>query len=148
MKVRDITEAMPLMQKAKLTKMKDSDKFLVIKAMREIKKINTEYDEFSKDVLEKCKGDNHDEMVEQAKKWNEEHQSNTTAISDEEHKLLAKLNGYFAGYTSSVDALKQKELDKDVYPSYKKLSEDAFGCLISSNDFTVADIILLDSILR
>lgn len=147
MKTRDIIEAMPLLQKAKLTKMKDSDKFLVIKAMREIKKVNAEYDEFSKDVLDKCKGDNHDEMVEQAKKWNDEHQSNTTAISEEERKLLAKLNGYFAEYTASVDALKQKELDKEIVISYAKLNEESFGELIASNDFTVEEIMKLEEVL-
>ena len=53
MKVVESSNACELIKKSKLTKMDDKDKFLVIKAIRSLKPISIEYQDFIKDAQEK-----------------------------------------------------------------------------------------------
>ena len=45
-----------LLNDSKLTKMEDKDKFIVIKAVRKLKPIAADFDDFQKDAQEKLKG--------------------------------------------------------------------------------------------
>ena len=70
MQTKQVIEAYALINKSKLTKMEDADKFTVIKAIRALKPIYTAYEEYIKDAQEKLKGENHDEMVKKGEEFN------------------------------------------------------------------------------
>lgn len=126
----------------KLTKMEDKDKFIVIKAMRQMKPVATGYDDFVKDAQEKLKGDGFNEMMEKAKKWQEEGDKTTLTIEER-----VSLNAYFNAYNKRVEDCLKEEAEKDVELTYERLQEDAFGKLVSSNDFDVKTIMELNDVL-
>ena len=146
MKVKDLIFASPVLSKAKLTRMDDLDKFNVIKAVRAIRIVTNEYDELVKDAQEKFKGENHDEMVLKAEVWNMKHSSGAP-IPSEERADFAELNGYFSEYNRLMNKFRSDEAEKEVSCDYPRLTEEAFGSLVSSNDFTVEEILAIQTVL-
>lgn len=146
MKVKDLIFASPVLSKAKLTRMDDLDKFNVIKAVRAIRIVTHEYDELVKDAQEKFKGENHDEMVLKAEVWNVKHSSGAP-IPPEERADFDELNGYFSEYNRLMNKFRSDEAEKEVSCDYPRLTEDAFGSLVSSNDFTVEEILSIQTVL-
>lgn len=142
MKTKQVVEVYNTLNGAKLSKMEDKDKFLVIKAMRQLKPISTAYEEFVKDAQEKLKGDDFEDIQKKAQKWQEEGES--TSLSLEERR---EINTYLNGYNNKVVECLKEEVEKDNELNYEKISEDAFGKLVSSNDFDVKTIMNLQDAL-
>ena len=142
MKTKQVVEVYNTLSSAKLSKMEDKDKFLVIKAMRQLKPISTAYEEFVKDAQEKLKGDDFEDIQKKAQKWQEEREN--TSLSLEERR---EINTYLNGYNNKVVECLKEEVEKDNELNYEKISEDAFGKLVSSNDFDVKTIMNLQDAL-
>lgn len=142
MKTKQVVEVYNTLNGAKLSKMEDKDKFLVIKAMRQLKPISTAYEEFVKDAQEKLKGDNFEDIQKKAQKWQEEGEN--TSLSLEERR---EINTYLNGYNNKVVECLKEEVEKDNELNYEKISDDAFGKLVSSNDFDVKTIMNLQDAL-
>ena len=136
MKLGDMVFAFRLLNGAKLSKMDDVDKFKVIKATRAFRTTAKDFDEFLKDAQEKLKPENFEEMQESAK--------NMKDLSEEDK---AKVNTFFSDYQKKIELCIEEETKKDIETVFEKLSEDAFGKLVSSNDFTVNDIMVLQDAL-
>ena len=135
MKTSKIVSVYKTMNDSKLTKMEDADKFKVIKALRAIKPISEGYEEFVKLTHEKLKDDKMQEMQSQGKE---------VEYSFEERK---ELNEYFQNFNNTIEKLMKEEGDKENELTYDKLSEDAFGKYIASNDFNVSTIMDLQEVL-
>lgn len=131
-----------LINEAKITKMEDGDKFKLIKAIRVLKPIVTSFEDFVKDAQEKLKDDNFEEMKSKASKWQEDGDKST--LSMEERK---EVNSYFSEYYKKVNDCIKEEGDKEHEVTFEKLSEDAFGKFISSNDFKVDDIMKIEEVI-
>ena len=142
MKTKQVVEVYKLLNEAKISKMEDKDKFLVIKAMRQLKPIFTSYEEFVKDAQEKLKGDDFEENQKKAQQWQTEGEKTTLSLEERVH-----LNTYFSDYTKKVNACIHEEEEKDNELTYERLTEDAFGKLIASNDFDVKTIMVLQEAL-
>ena len=142
MKTKQVVEVYNTLSSAKLSKMEDKDKFLVIKAMRQLKPISTAYEEFVKDAQEKLKGDDFEDIQKKAQKWQEEGEN--TSLSLEERR---EINTYLNGYNNKVVECLKEEVEKDNELNYEKILEDAFGKLVSSNDFDVKTIMNLQDAL-
>lgn len=132
---REIIEAYTLLKNGKITKMDDADKFKLIKALRPMKKINEEFDSFRTDVMEKLKGDNHDEMIERAQKWQQEGEK--TTLSEQER---IEINSYFTEYNEKVTNCLKEEIEKEHELDDIKLTDDAISKLIASNDWTLGQV--------
>ena len=135
MKTIDVVNAFSALNGAKLAKMEDKEKFTLIKAMKALKPIKNEYEDFVKDAREKLKGDNHEDMLKRVEEWRTKH--NDTKPSDftaAELKELNEINAYFNDYNKKVEECVKEEADKEVSSEYVRLSEDAFGRLLTSND--------------
>lgn len=137
-----ISTAYQVINSAKLTKMEDADKFKVIKAIRAMKPHVKAFEDLVKDAREKLKGDEHEMMAKRAQQWQEE--GSATTLTDEERM---ELNKYTTEYDKKVDECVREEAEKDIDLSFDKLSEDAFGKFIASNDFDVKTIMLLQDAL-
>lgn len=131
MKKQELKLIYELLNEARLTKMEDTDKYKVIKIMREMKPVYTEIVEAVMDAQNKLKTENHDNLLEKIR---------TKKLSDKE---LKSAQVYF------------KKFEKDVYEAVKdileteielkeKISVDAFEKLIASNDYIVEVIIALE----
>ena len=135
MKTIDVVNAFAALNGAKLAKMDDKEKFTLIKAMKVLKPIKNDYEDFVKDAREKLKGDNHEEMVKRVEEWRTKHNDTKPAdFTAAELKELNEINTYFNDYNKKVEECVKEEADKEVSPEYVRLSEDAFGRLLTSND--------------
>ena len=85
MKTKDITTATALLSDAKLTGMADTDKFTVIRALRVLKPIRQQYEDFVRDASERLKPEGFDQLQERARKWNDQHKGKKMAdLTDDE----------------------------------------------------------------
>ena len=142
MKTIDAHKAYRLLQESKLTKMEDSDKFLLIKAMRELRPVSEEYEKDEKEGLEalkdegfeamKGKAEKHDAAIREGKK--------DGLLTLEE---LNEVNAFFREYQKNVKKLLEDIQNKECEFSYKRISEDAFGKFVASNDFKGEEIVTL-----
>ena len=148
MKIKECIEAAALLKTAKVTKMEDADKLTVVKAMRALKQVASEYESLYNDMQEKLKGEYHTEMMNRAKLFNEHYaQTPYNELSAGVRKEREELNAYFMDYNSRLAAAMKEEEEKEVSPEYNRLTEDAFGKLIASNDFSVEQILNLETVL-
>ena len=136
MKTIGVVQVYNLLNSAKLTKMDDSDKFLVIKIMRVLKPIATNYSDAVKDAQDKLKGSDFEEMQKKAQDFDK--------LSNEEKIAL---NKYFEKYQNDVEKCLKEEAEKENKLKVEKIKEDAFGKFIASNDFTIEQIMKLQDIL-
>lgn len=150
MKTSQIANAYELINPAKLTKMDDADKFKVIKAIRIFKPIAIALEELIEDAQERLKDEQYPVMEQRANKWNEKYGNKKIKRSDipkEDLKELDEINAYSAAHRKLVEDFIKEEADKECELTFDKLSEDAFGKFIASNDFDVKTIIGLQDVL-
>lgn len=113
-----------LLNNSKLGKMQDEEKFLVIRAIKQLKPVATDYDDFIKDAAQRLRPEGYDKI--EAKQGKE--------LSEDEQKAVAK-------YNEDVTKCVREELDKEVELTFTPLSEEAFGRFIASNDLAVSEIL-------
>lgn len=142
MKTIDIKNAYNLINTAKLTKLSSTDKFKVIKAIRVLKQIAIDFEEFQKDAMERLKGEEHDDIVAKATQWKSEGENTTLTTAER-----IRVNTYLLKYQKDVDLCISDEANKDNELTYDRLSEEALGQFLDSNDFAVSDILLIQDAL-
>lgn len=127
----DIVTAYRLVNTAKLAKMEDAEKFALIKIVRQLKKVGTDFDDFLKDAQERLKPEKFDEIVGKLQSKED--------LTTEEQNALNK-------YNKNVQDCLKDELEKEVELDFEPLSEEAIGRFISSNDFSVSDILIIEDV--
>jgi hypothetical protein len=134
MKQSEAKQVYNLLRSAKLTKMADADKFIVIRNAYQLKKVAEEFDALVQEAVEKLKADGYDERYKAAAEY-----ERTKQGSQEEY--IAFL-GEAAKLNSDVNACLKEEASKEVI-GLEELSIDAFSQLVNSNDFTVDQSLIL-----
>ena len=129
--VKQIVAAYNALGDAKLTKLDDAEKSKVVKARKAMRPITDEYEAFLKDVQEKFKPENWDEIQEKIQQWQKEGEK-TTLTEDER----IELNKAIIGYQNGVDKAVKEELEKEVELNFDKLSEGADVKIMSASDWT------------
>ncbi len=135
MKTIEAVKAYRILKSAKLTKMDDADKLKTIKAMRVLRPVSEEYDKDVEEGRKALQDDKFEEMQQKAQKHNE-------AVQEKKqegllgYSELKELNEYFTSYDKSVRKMLQELDDKELTLTIGRLSEEAFGKLAASNDFT------------
>lgn len=149
MKTKDLVSAYNLLNDAKLTKMEDTDKFKVIKALRAMKKPAKDFEDFRDTTKQKLKDENFDAMDKKAQEWRDNHQGVTISeLSPEDLKALNPIEKYFTEYNKKVDECLKEEAEKEVkIKASAKLKEEAFGKLVASNDWTCGQIMALSDVI-
>ena len=134
MKVIDIVNAYNVLNAAKLAKMQDADKFTVIRAMRALKPIQTDYEAAVKDAQERLKPEDFDALQKKAADWNATHKDKKlTDLTPEERATLDGINAAYRDYTAKVEECVKDLAEKEVSASYARLTEEAFGKLLEGN---------------
>lgn len=137
-----IVGAYSILADAKITKMEDADKYKVIKMLRSLRGVALAFEEFRQDAVTRLRGEEHEKMVELADQWRREGEK-TTLTEDERRGV----NMYFAEYNRKVEECLRDEADKENDLEFEVLTEEAFGKLVASNDWTVRQIMEVEEVL-
>lgn len=121
MKTSQILEAYKALNPAKLTKMEDTEKFLVIRAMKQMKPVVRSFEDFQRDAAEKLKADNHDEMVRKLQQWQQDGDK-TTLTLEERVAVNRYINAYSDRINRCLGEEQEREHPLDFTPSPKKPS--------------------------
>lgn len=125
---------------AKYAKLDDQDKIKVWKIARQMKPIATKFEEETKDAAEKMKpGEEFDEQLQKAQQYEVEIRKQDC----DAEKLPMGAAEYqafiteFKKYQKLVNEAVKEFADKEVEIDFEPVSEDVFGKLMASNDWTV-----------
>ena len=132
--VKEIVAAYALLKDAKVTKMDDTDKYALVRKLRTMRRTAGDLEEERTDALEKLKGEGHDAFVAKAQQWRRE--GADTTLTEEER---AEVNKYFEEYDRKVRECLEAGEGKTVDVG-APLSEEAFGKLAASNDWTLGQM--------
>lgn len=134
-----------ILNNAKLGKMKDGDKFNVVKIMKELKPVATSYDDFVKDATEKLKPEGIEGIQEKLAPIF----SLPPEFQRKEIKRLLSLDEIevWDKYNTDVAKCVQDEVAKEHEFTFVPLSEEGFQGLLASNDFSLAEILALDEVI-
>jgi hypothetical protein len=142
MKTNSIVTVFNLLNSAKINKVSDSGKIKVVKAVRQMKPIATNFDELLNDARERLKGEEHDEMAEKAGRWQME--GDQVELTDEEKIAI---NNYFMAYSNRIDECIKEEAEKEHILSFTRLTDEEFEGLISSNDWDIKTIMEIEEVM-
>ena len=134
--VKTILDANNTLKTAKLGKMKDGENFQVVKALRAIKAAATPAQELIETANEKLKPENFDAIQEKASRFD--------SLTDAEK---IEVNNQLVRVQNKIERCTADELKKTVKLDISPLSEESFGRLVESNDFTVGQIMVLQDVL-
>ena len=136
MKTVTIIAAYNALVGSKLTKMGGDGKIKVVKIIKAMKPVATEYDDFRRDALERLKPEGFDAMAEKAQQLQKDG-DNTTLTATER----AEINQFFADYQAEVDKCLSDEVNKEHELNFTKLTSEEFMQLCDGNDW-VAGVML------
>lgn len=143
MKTINIVSAYRTVNTAKLTKMEDTDKYRVIKAIREMKPVVESFDSFVSDARERLKPEDFDTMQKKAAQWQKEGDATTLTVEER-----VELNLYFEDYNRKVEECVKEESEKEHELKFGRLSEESFCKLMASNpDWDVKTAVQVEEVL-
>lgn len=144
-----VLAAYQVLSTAKYAKLDDADKIKVWKITRKLKPVAEKFDEDSKDAAEKMKpSEDFDERLAKAQEY--ERTVKQTEFDAENLPMGAAEYGRFIedfkAYQKLVNDTISDFAKKEVEIEIDTLSEDAFGKLMASNDWNMAQVVALDGI--
>lgn len=147
MKVQDIIKASEILRKAKVTKMETVDKMAVVRTSVAIGRVAKESTNLIDELKEKMKDERHESMTARHEEFVQKHQGKKyDELTPDQLAELKELNAYFERYRDAVNDASREELERDVRPDIKPISEDAFNKLVESNDLTVEELAVLSEV--
>ena len=143
-KTSEILSVYNVLSSAKYTKLDDADKIKVWKLARKMKPIATKFDEDSKDAAEKLKpSEAFDERLSKAREYERlqtEGKPTVDIMTTADYKRFLDEIGQYNRLVG--DAVKEFA-DKEVEMEFDALSEESFGLLMASNEWTVGQVTTL-----
>ena len=148
-KTEKILSAYKVLSNAKYTKLDDADKVKVWKIARALKPIATKFEEDSKDAAEKFKpSDDFADRLQKAQEYERMLHANADMVNS---PMGAAEYGAFVDefqrYNQLVTNAVKEYADKEVEISFDGLSEDAFGKLMASNEWTMEQVIEIGTLI-
>lgn len=150
MKTEDVLKAYQVISTAKYSKLDDADKIKVWKIARSLKPVAEKFREDSEDAQQKMKpNDDFDEQLMKAQEYEREIRKPDCDAS----KLPMGAAQYqefvdeFKAYQKLVNDTIKDFAEKEVEVSFDSISEDAFGKLMASNDWTLEQVATLGEII-
>ena len=150
MKTEDVLKAYQVISTAKYSKLDDADKIKVWKIARSLKPVAEKFREDSEDAQQKMKpNDDFDEQLMKAQEYEREIRKPDCDAS----KLPMGAAQYqefvdeFKAYQKLVNNAIKDFAEKEVEVSFDPISEDAFGKLMASNDWTLEQVATLGEII-
>ena len=150
-KTSEILAAYNILNTAKYGSMEDGDKIKVWKITRALKPIATKFDEDSKDAAEKFKpkDKDFDEKLQKAQEYAriirtpKADASKLPMGAAEYEAFIEKFKAYNKLVEEAVKEFANKEIEVDI----DAISDDTFGKLMSSNEWTMGQAVALSEII-
>lgn len=127
-----------LLKQSRTTKMDDQGRLKILRIIKALRPAATEYDADMNEARKKMEDERFSEMSALAEKWDTE---GGDALSAEEKVAV---NRYFANYQKRVNDAAAALGGKPKDVKLEKITPDEFQRLISSNDYTGEQMMLLD----
>ena len=138
-----------VLSKAKCGKMEDADKIKLWKIARALKPTATQFDDDSKSAAERFQPS--DDFPERLQKAQEYERLRNAGEDMEKAPMGAAEYGEFVKefqkYNKLVTDAIREFAEKEVEVEFEKLSEDAFGKLMASNEWTVEQAMMIGDII-
>lgn len=149
LKTEKILSAYRVISTAKYSKLDDADKVKVWKIAKAMKPVATQFDEDSKDAAEKLKPtDDFGERLQKAQEYERMLQANEdmskSPMGAAEYNAFLK---EFQDYNKLVSDAVKEFADKEVELVFEGVSEDAFGKLMASNEWTMEQVIEIGTLI-
>jgi hypothetical protein len=142
-----VLAAFNVLSSAKYGKMDDADKIKVWKITRKLKPVAEKFDDDSKDAAEKMKpSEDFNERLVKAQEYERTIKqpdfdaSKLPMGAAEYSKFVDEFKSYQKLVNDTISDFAKKEVEVEI----EILSEDAFGKLMASNDWNMAQVVALD----
>ena len=143
-KTEKILSAYRILSTAKYGKMSDSDKIKVWKIARAMKPVATQFEDDSKSAAETMKPyETFTDDLTKAQEYERVKGVGCEMTAEEYQKFIAD----FKAYNELVSKAIKDFGDKEVELEFDALSEDAFGKLMASNEWTVEQVMELGTLI-
>ena len=126
MKIKDIVNTYKILGEAKVSSLEESEILKIVKARKTMRPIVEDFEAFLKDVQEKFKPENLEELQIKAQKWSE--------LSDEEKM---EINKTFRQYEQAINTALLEEQEKEFELNIDKLSEESVSKLLKDNEWSI-----------
>lgn len=136
MKLKEIVSTYKLLGEAKVMNLSEEEVLTIVIARKKMRILAMEYDEYLKDVQDKFRPDNFDELVIKAQSWDE--------LSKEEQQSISN---QLKAYEKKVNNVVKDELNKIVEIDIQPLSEECLAKLIKMNGWSINKIDELSAVL-
>lgn len=136
MKLKEIVSTYKLLGEAKVINLSEEEVLSIVIARKKMRKLVMEYEEYLKDVQDKLKPVNFDELVTKVQNWD-------NLDKEEQTKITAQLKEY----ESKVNNLIKDELNKIVEIELEPLSEECLAKMIKMNAWPISKIDELSAVL-
>lgn len=129
---KKIADIYKMLASAKMSKMKDEDRFSFIRTMNKLRPIANGVNEIIADACKRLEPDGWDGIVQKI--------SSNAKLSVSESETLNK-------YNRDVQTCVNAEINKEVEVDFEELSMEAISSLSASNDYTLEQTMLLNDVL-
>jgi len=150
MKTEEVLKAYQVISTAKYSKLDDADKIKVWKIARSLKPVAEKFREDSEDAQQKMKpNEDFDEQLMKAQEYEREIRkpdcdATKLPMGAAQYKDIVD---EFKSYQKLVNDTIKEFAEKEVEVSFEPISEDAFGKLMASNDWTLEQVATLGDII-
>lgn len=143
LKTHQVMETFNILNAATYKKLDDADKVKLWKIARAMKPVAKQFEEDSKDAAEKLKPENLDAQLEKARDYEAKKQNGDDDLPMTDAEYQAFIREVWSPFNTLVAKAVREFADKEVEIDFEPLSEEAFGKLMASNDWTIskADVI-------
>lgn len=143
LKTHQVMETFNILNAATYKKLDDADKVKLWKIARAMKPVAKQFEDDSKDAAEKLKPENLDAQLEKARDYEAKRQNGDNDLPMTDAEYQAFIREVWTPFNQLVAKAVREFADKEVEIDFEPLSEEAFGKLMASNDWTIskADVI-------
>lgn len=129
-KIKNIVSAYKTLGEIKTAKLEEAEIVKILKARKAMRPFAEEFDAFLKDVQEKFKPANWDELQQKIAQWQQD-DKNTTLTNEEK----IEINKVLARYQNSINSVINDEFEREVEISIETLKEESIVKLLTENNW-------------
>lgn len=126
MKVKEIVSAYKALGEAKVNNLEESEIIKILKSRKTMRSIAEEFNEFLKEVQDKFKPENFEEIQFKLQNWSE--------VSDEDK---IKITNIIKEYEAKINSAIKDELEKEIELELEKLNENSISKLLKNNEWPI-----------
>lgn len=128
--VKEVVSCYKALGEAKVTKLEESEVIKIVKVRKAMRQIADDYEAFLKDIQEKFKPENWDEVQKKIQQWQQEGEKTTLTDSEK-----IEINKILIDYQSKIEKAVKEELSKEIELNIDKLKDGSDTKLLVENNW-------------